>query len=84
MEEARTRELLPKIGASLLRVPYIFFLLPALLVVAYAGNHGYNFKDWHVWAVGACCGTAVFAFFKNIMMPSAFQEACLRHHASKA
>jgi len=81
VEEEHTRYLLPKLGnASLYQIPVLYFFLPAFLVTGYARHLGYRSDDWHVWAVAACVGAAVFAFIKFVVMPASFQRAALRHH----
>jgi len=56
-----------------------FFVLPAVLAVAVADQFGYDRLDWHVFAAASCFGTIVFAIFKGLIMPAAFQQAVQRH-----
>jgi hypothetical protein len=84
LEEVHTRHLLPKLGVTLYRIPFSFFVLPTLVAVAVAARFGLPRGDWHTWAGAACVGTAAFALFRHVAFPRLFRRAVERRRATPA
>ena len=82
MEDMNTRLLLPKLGATLYKIPFLFFGLPTLIAGLVAPRFGFSPHEWRTWAGAACVGTAAFAVFQHIMLPPLFRFAVERSHTS--
>src|SRR5262249_16426172 len=80
LEEVNTRQLLPKLGVKLYRVPFSYFVVPTLAAVAVAARFQLALSDWHTWADAVCVGTAVFALFRHVTYPRLFRQAVERRH----
>jgi hypothetical protein len=82
MEETNTRQLLPKLGAKLYKIPFSFFVLPTLIAGLAARRFGFSPQEWRTWAIAICVGTAAFAVFRLVTFPNLFRRAVERTRTS--